>query len=105
MQPTKHYVLELTYKVDATLYDEQQKPLWPNGIAIMRIVLKDKQQYDSINKQIRAGANYLLLSEKHASRINIDSQQVIIAETKVYEEKEESVILRPDGGKQMKLSN
>lgn len=101
------YRLDLIYPINANLYDENQKPLWPQGIARWPITLKDKKEFEKINQQLKSGKDVLVIDKggEYNSGLRVNLQNVLVAEMNVYIPQEESLILAPTGDKFHKSVN
>lgn len=96
------YQLELTYLTKANIFDEDNKPIWPNGLATFPVRIQDKKEFDFINTQLKNREPVISLKKagaKYGQQIQIRLTDVMIAQTNVYEPQPESKILDISGNK------
>jgi len=94
------YQLELLYLTKANIFDENNKPIWPNGIAKWPIRLHSKEEFDSVNSQLAQKKDVINIKKagtKYGQQIQIRLKDILIAETNVYEPRPDSIVVGPDG--------
>lgn len=105
------YQLMLIYRINANLYDDGGggKPLWPNGIAQWPVRLKDRKEFNRVNKELADGKDFIVLSQggefNLTTRVNVSAMDLFIAETQILMPKKEGLIVSPTGNKTFEKVN